>query len=467
VRGARYQSRSGRQSLALIELSPFLQERAGWPQDIGALVVLEGMEAAFRWDPDVRELLVRRLQRWTEAFPRAAQVVHGRLFGWRMPYWLAMSDLDLEKQIGALTVPAPGDDQTLLDTCAKLWLEPLDLTRPLWRLWLLDGLAEGRTAILIRLHHALADGAAALDSLIRLFEPKDVPADSRAVLQRQPTKSRPPRAAEPTHPVPGVRRVLTRLFSSMRQLSAMLSHRAPRTSLNRRVGRERRFTVLRYDLDLIKRLAHSRGVTINDVLLTAVAGGLHRLLAERGEITGEMILRAMVPIAGGAGPGSTQNATTAMVVRLPVGEVNPQRRLAMIAADTRRWKREPVDFSSAGFLRSRLLMTLGTRLAAFQRLANVYVANLRGPAGPLQLGQRRVCYVAPLVPVTGNLPLSVGALSCSGVFVITVVTDPAACGDVAAFLDGIRETVQGLSVLPDSRIAHASEDQDSNDLGNS
>jgi hypothetical protein len=120
VRGSRYQSRSGRQSLALIELSPFLQERAGWPQDIGALVVLEGMEAAFRWDPDVRELLVSRLERWTEAFPRAAQVVHGRLFGWRMPYWFAMSDLDLQKQIGVVTVSAPGDERVLLDTCARL-----------------------------------------------------------------------------------------------------------------------------------------------------------------------------------------------------------------------------------------------------------------------------------------------------------------------------------------------------------
>src|SRR5512132_425500 len=75
------------------------------------------------------------------------------------------------------------------------------------RLWLLDGLAEGRTAILIQLHHALADGAAALDSLIQLFEPKDVPGDSRPVLQPQPTKGSPPRAAEPTDPAPGVRRV--------------------------------------------------------------------------------------------------------------------------------------------------------------------------------------------------------------------------------------------------------------------
>jgi hypothetical protein len=101
-------------------------------------------------------------------------------------------------------------------------------------------------------------------------------------------------------------------------------------------------------------------------------------------------------------------------------------------------------------------MTLGTRLA-----------NLRGPTGPLQLGRRRVSYVAPLVPVTGNLPLSVAALSCSGVFVITVVTDPAACGDITAFLYGIRETVQRLSVVADSRIFHAREDQDSNDLDNS
>jgi hypothetical protein len=210
-----------------------------------------------------------------------------------------MPDLDLEKQIGVVTVSAPGDERVLLDTVPSSGWNRSTSRAPLWRLWLLDGLAEGRTAILIRLHHALADGAAALDSLIRLFEPQDVPADNRPAPQRQPTKSPPSRAGEPTDPAPGVRRVLNRLFSSMRQLSAMLSQPAPRTSLNRRVGRERRFSVLRYDLDLIKRLAHSFDATVNDVLLTAVAGGLHQLLAERGEITGEMILRAMVPIAGG------------------------------------------------------------------------------------------------------------------------------------------------------------------------
>jgi diacylglycerol O-acyltransferase len=87
-----------------------------------------------------------------------------------------MPHLDLENQIGVVTVQAPGDEQALLDTCAELWVTPLDIARPLWRLWLLDGLAEGRMAMVIRLYHSLADGAAALDSLIRLFDPEDVPA---------------------------------------------------------------------------------------------------------------------------------------------------------------------------------------------------------------------------------------------------------------------------------------------------
>jgi diacylglycerol O-acyltransferase len=87
----------------------------------------------------------------------------------------------------------------------------------------------------------------------------------------------------------------------------MLSHAAPRSSLNRRVGHQRRFAVLRYDLDLIKRVAHGFSVTVNDVLLTAVAGGLHRLLTARGETTEGVILRVMVPIAGGVAPDRTQN----------------------------------------------------------------------------------------------------------------------------------------------------------------
>jgi WS/DGAT/MGAT family acyltransferase len=438
------QSVSGRQPLSLIELSPFLQERAGWPPDIGALAVLEGAEPAGAWDEPLTEVVLQRVQRWTEAFPRAAQLVHRPALGLKRPFWYTTPRLDIRDQINVLTVPAPGDERTLLDVCAGLHVRPFDVTRPLWRLWLLDGLTEGRLAMLIRLHHALADGATALDSLTRLFEPDGTsPGDSRMPRPNE----RPPAAGR--RPANAERRImgpLTRFRRTVRQLSGMLRDPAPRTSLNRRVGRYRRFAVLRYDVNPIRQVAHSFGVTINDVVLTAVAGGLHRLLIARGETTAGTTLRAMVPIAGPVAPGSSQNATTEMLVRLPVGEIEPQRRLEMIAADTRLRKNEPVDFAASGFLRSRLLMTLGTRLAAFQRLANIYVANLRGPAGPLYLGPMSVSYVAPLVPLAGNLPLSVGVLSCSGVVTITVITDPVACGDVELFLDGMRGSLQDLSL---------------------
>jgi hypothetical protein len=97
--------------------------------------------------------------------------------------------------------------------------------------------------MLVRLHHSLADGAAALDSLIRLFDPEDVPAGG--VRQGQPTNDRPPAAKKPSEATPHILRALTRFFSSIRQLSGMLSHAAPRSSLNRRVGHQRRFAVLR------------------------------------------------------------------------------------------------------------------------------------------------------------------------------------------------------------------------------
>lgn len=85
-----------------------------------------------------------RLRQWTEAFPRTAQLVHRPALGLGRPYWLARPHLDLENQIGVVTAQAPGDEQAHLDTCAELWVRQLDITRPLWRLWLLDGLAEGR-----------------------------------------------------------------------------------------------------------------------------------------------------------------------------------------------------------------------------------------------------------------------------------------------------------------------------------
>jgi diacylglycerol O-acyltransferase len=434
---------SGRQPLSLIELSPFLQEKAGWPPDIGALVMLEGMEPARGWEQPLIEVVLERLQRWTEAFPQAAQLVHRPALGLRRPFWFTMPNLDVRGQIDVVTVPPSGDDRALLDACAELYVRPFDLMRPLWRVWLLEGLTDKRLAMLIRLHHALADGATALGSLTGLFEPEGASPDNRRV---PPPDGIPPAAGRrPANAARHIMGTLPRFRNAVRQLNGMLRDPAPRTSLNRRVGRDRRFAVLRYELDPIRQVAHSFGVTINDVVLTAVAGGLHRLLAGRGETTAGMTLRAMVPIAGPMAAGSTQNATTEMLVRLPVGDVEPQHRLAMIAADTRLRKKEPVDFSGSGFLRSQLLMTLGTRLADFQRLANIYVANLRGPAEPLYLGPMRVSYVAPLVPLAGNLPLSVGVLSCSGVLAITVITDPVACGDVEMFLDGMRGSLQDLS----------------------
>jgi len=203
---------------------------------------------------------------------------------------------------------------------------------------------------------------------------------------------------------------------------------------------------IRSTLDVFKEIAHPHGATVNDVVLTAVAGGYRALLQSRGEPINGLVLRAFVPVSlHQEQPGQARgNVDAGMVVPLPVGEADDVRRLERIAAESgerKKKSRPPAD----RLFRSVLVQRAFLRFMPRQRFMNAYVANVPGPPVPLYFAGAPVLELFPLVPITANISIGVGALSYAGRFNITVVADLQLCPDLGVFVGGVRRSLDDLS----------------------
>lgn len=441
------------------DLSMLWPDDFGWPQDIGALAVLDGaplLDANGRFRLDVvRAAVEARLQ----LVPRFRQLLLQPRAGLGWPLWVDAPHFDIAEHIRAHAVPAPGDRTQLLGVVEQLRRRPLARTRPLWEIWFLPGLPGRRIGMYIKVHHAIADGVAGVATLGALLDSVPNPAPS-VVAPWTPA------------PVPSSRELFVdnlhrRWKGAARALSALArpvhtarraragwpalretlsGEPAPRTSLNRAIGRDRRLALIRSDLHLATLVAHASNATVNDVLMAAVAGGLRELLTCRGEHVDDLVLRAYVPVSlhGQQRGPARGNLDGMMAVSLPVGVLDPVRRLRLIAAETTvRKKRRRV--AAGTLMRNRVIQRAFLPFMARQHLANVYVANVPGPSVRLYLAGAQLLETFPIVPLIGNITLGIGVLSYAGQFNITVVADRDACPDVEVFASGVRETLQSLA----------------------
>lgn len=324
-----------------------------------------------------------------------------------------------------LRVVVPADPADLGTWAAGRATRPLEPDRPLWRGEVAD-LGDGRFAVLVVLSHLLADGPAGVAVLGRLLDvlPGPDPATPGAV-----TGPAGPVGWRPTAP----RR------SGLRDLGAAMRTFAgpePATSLPRDIGPDRRLGVVRVPLPWLREVAHREGVTVNDLLLTAVAGGFRRLLAGRGEPVAGLTLRCTVPAAAGR-PG--RQVTGMLVVPLPVGEP-PARCLALVHAETTEGKARLAAGGrdlAALHLPFPLARPLLRRLRRFgSRRITAAVADVVGPREPLELAGARLLEAVPIAPLAALVPLSLAALSYADVLVVSVNAD-AAIKDLGAFTDGM------------------------------
>jgi WS/DGAT/MGAT family acyltransferase len=372
--------------------------------------------------------------------------------------WADAHSFDITEHVDVHPVAPPGDERQLLVVCETLRRRPLPWARPLWEMWLLTGLPDERVGLFIKMHHAIADGVAGVATLAAFFDPvadppelsapawSPSPLPSTGELFRDNLRRRRrefDRALSAVaHPIATARR-LRRSWPAAREIFA--EGRAPRTSVNRRIGSDRRLAIIRGSLDVAKNIAHTHGATVNDVLLTAVAAGYADLLQHRGEPTEDVVLRAFVPVSlHREQPGQAQgNVDAGMLVPLPIGQRDDSRRLAKIAAETAERKKKSRP-PAASMFRSVLLQHAFLRLMPRQRFMNAYVANVPGPPIPLYFAGAPLLEIFPIVPLTANVSIGVGALSYAGQFNLAVVGDRDLCPDLEVFVDGVRRSLGAL-----------------------
>ncbi|GAB3055419.1 wax ester/triacylglycerol synthase family O-acyltransferase [Intrasporangium mesophilum] len=442
------------------DLFLLLWDDYGWSSDIGGLAILDG-QGLYDSDGGLRVDAVRRhLEPRLHLIPRFRQLLYRPRLGLGWPLWVDAPSFDLADHIQVHPVAPPGDEAQLLQACQDLARRRLDPARPLWELWLLPGLSEGRLGAYLRLHHVLADGAAALAAFGTLLDPT-AEAPEVAPPPWAPTaiptatqllgdnvSRRRQELARGCSAVAHPRRTLRRARQAAPAWGEVLTEQpAPRTSLNQPVGDARLLALVRGRLDLAKRIAHGNDATVNDVVLAAVAGGLRELLTGRGESAPGLVQRAMVTISEHhEQPEQAQgNKPGWMMVPLPLDEPEPVRRLRRIAAETTERKRRARPEAGSGIFRFIAAQRLWYRAFPRQRSVNLVVTNVPGPGVPLYLAGARVLETFPIMPTMGNLTLVVAVLSYAGQLNLTAAADRDSCADVEAFAQGVRDTLDALA----------------------
>jgi WS/DGAT/MGAT family acyltransferase len=412
----------------------------------------------------VRELMATRLP----LLPRFTQRLdHSRANGLHRPHWVEDTTFDLAAHVRHATLPAPGGDEEIRDWLSDFWSHRIDRAHPLWETTLVDGLAGGRWMLATKTHHALVDGVGSLDIGFALLD-----LEPDAPLERDVSATAPgdreERRGLPGWLPPVVAWRATRAGwraardwrGTARDAAAMAGvlwhdevHPSPPSSINVPIGATRTFTPVRLDLDEVKAVKQRLGGTVNDVVLAIAAGGLRRLLRERGEQV-ERPLRAMVPmnVRPDSEQGALGNHVTSLFVELPVHEPDALRRFALARESAVRLKEGSAArggetlVSVFGHLPPRLHEPLAKSLFA-PRLFNLTITNVPGPQFPLFMLGARLREIQPLVPLFTDHAVGLAIASYDGALTFGVNADRGAVPDADVLARGIEESFEELRAL--------------------
>ena len=409
----------------------------------------------------VRELLLERLSAMPRFRQRLSDPTTGGL-SW--PQWEDDPGFDVTSHVWRAALPAPGGSAELCEWAAQFWSHRLDRAMPLWEMVLLEGLEDGRWALVSKTHHCMVDGVGSVDVTHLLLDATAEPAP------REPVS---PAAVEPgggglaslagalLHGVraglgavlhPSALRDATRRGRALGELLLRNELRAaPHTSLNRPIGKYRRFDYVEARLDDLKLIKRELGGTVNDVVLTATTGGLRALLVQRGGPLPAAGLRAMVPVnvRDAAERLALGNRITSLFVHLPVAVENPLVRYANVLDDAERLKAG--DQAMAGSTLVELAGAAPPLLHSFlaqslfaTRLFNVTVTNVPGPRVKLFAFGSPMRQVLGLVPLAAEHAVGIAILSYDGTVTFGINADHDAVPDVAVIARGIEDTLDEL-----------------------
>jgi WS/DGAT/MGAT family acyltransferase len=389
-----------------------------------------------------------------------------------LPVWVDDPDFYLGYHVRRSALPAPGTDEQLRALVGRLIARRLDRSRPLWEIYLVEGLSGGRFAVVTKTHHAMVDGLASMDVGALLLdatpEPRETESDAWCPVPEPSALVLATDALWEAVRRPGtvldvaartgadVRAVLAGVGRAVATVSTLVSATAwhPVHPLNAVTGEQRRFGTARTTLADHRAVRAACGGTVNDVVLAVVTGALRRWMLTRGEpLRDGTSVRALVPVSirGRRNAAATGNNISAYFVDLPVGEVDPLRRLARVSAAMAAHKAGGQAVGAATLIRLAglappTLHNLGVRLASqfSSQVYNVLVTNVPGPARPLYAMGARMLDMYPVAPLAGGQAVSVGITSYDGGMHYGLTADRDAVPDVDVLADAMTDALAEL-----------------------
>ena len=386
----------------------------------------------------------------------------------RFPVWVDDEHFNLEYHVKHTALPKPGTEADLKRLAARVFAQQLDRSRPLWELWIVEGLEGDHFAIVGKVHHSMIDGMAGVDLLkvllnlyptdeieeVQPWEPRPAPSDSKLLVDEAFRLARMPlgsmrTARDVVIGGPAARdEVRAKLEAAWRTARSGWFTRSATTPINRKLSPHRRFEWLTVDLDEVKEIKNSLGGTVNDVLLSAVAGAVRHYFAEREVEFEDTHYRIMVPVSirPDDGAPATGNQVAMWLVDLPVTEDDPVRRLAELRETTARLKDDDAALGAAVLTQSASwmplnLLSLGVRLMwSAARPFNMTVTNVPGPQIPLYLLGSRLVVQYPMVPLYMDHGIGVALFSYVGEVAWGLSADYELVPDLDRFVEAIRSS---------------------------
>jgi WS/DGAT/MGAT family acyltransferase len=443
-------------------------ETPGVHMHVGGLAILDPSVRAdgrLRFE-DLEQLVAERIH----MVPRFRQRVLFPPLPLGKPAWVDDERFDLSFHLRRAALPPPGGRRELAELVGRVMSRPLDRSRPLWELYLIEGLEDGHVAGLAKSHHALIDGISGMDLASVLFDftpdtqrltpppwhPEPAPAPGELLVRSVADQvAHPLRAAG--QGVARLRRAPEEALEITRRTLAGLSSLVsagptPPGPFNVPVGPNRRFAMAEVGVDDAKAVKNALGGTVNDVVLASVAGALQRFLRRRRERTSGSTLRALVPVSirDPSQRMALGNQVSMFFVDLPVGRMGAARRLRRVTEATRelKYRHQAVAASALiglGTWAPPTLHALSARLVARQRVANLVVSNVPGPQVPLYLAGARQVATYPVMPLGPTMALSIAVTSLSGVMGFGLTADWDAVPDVEDLAGNVLESFDELA----------------------
>lgn len=391
-----------------------------------------------------------------DVVPRYRQHVLRMPLDLSRPAWVDDPHFSLAYHLRHTAVPPPGSSEQLRALMGRIMSQRLDVDRPLWEMWLVEGLDDGRWAVITKTHHAMIDGLAGNELMETVLDrrsaatrrgprpwvarprPSDLAlaASSAAAAARVPVQIARAAARGLASPGDVVKASAVRMAGLA---SVGRSAVSPTSVLNGHLGPHRRWGWARAELADVKKIKDAAGCTVNDVVLAAVAGGFRTFLLSRGVDVHEATVRSLVPVSVRAQHSEAHlgNQVTAMFAELPVGVADPLERLAAVTQQMDHLKHSGQAIGVNAMLSAAnhvpaLLMMLGARVYMLtgQRVVNTVTTNIPGPQYPLYLLGRRMLEMYPYIPVAQDVRISVGIMSYDGHLAIGVTADYDAVPDL-------------------------------------